>query len=85
VLLSRGDSNLIIEDSMDLSLNTAVGVNIDPWPREIAAPAVTQLGTLHLMFWTAVDNAAISDALNEIYCEIMYDVVAAPEIRREGQ
>lgn len=85
VILSRGDRDLIIEDSIDSMVVSSVGVNITNWPREVAQPAVTQMSKLYLMFMSTADIATISAATLEIFAEIMYSVVKAPKVSRESQ
>lgn len=83
VFLDPGDADLILEEVIDVIQSTAVGFDYYAWPRTIRRSAVTQLPKLYLMFGSTADFTTLSDPLNELYAEILYHLVGAPEAPRE--
>ena len=83
VLLSAGDNQLIMEDTIDIMAASAASFIAMTWPRIVRKLAVTQLPKLYVMFQSNVDFTALAET-SEIVGHVLYHEVEAPAAPRES-
>ena len=80
ILLSRGDSDLLLEDCLSVVQASGVGHRLDYWPRRVSKLCYTQLPHMYLMMQsTPNDCTGLSATTIELFAQIHYMPMVAPK------